>query len=284
MSDDPADRDADADAASRTNDRVEGDADAVRSGDADATSGDSSEPLAGLADSMEGFARVVSAVFVTVFALVVASAITGPVSSLAASAGLVSEGTNAWQVLRTVVQFGGFLLAVLGYLAVTAEWDLVRLDRLSAREAGIVVAAALGLLTLQYGALFALAEIGVTTGQNQAVVPPGDPATYYLAMIVVSILVVGPVEELLFRGVVQGGLRRAFDAAPAILLASLIFGVVHLPAIEGALVERVAYVGVVVLLGCVLGYLYERTGNVVIPGLAHGAYNAAIYAVLWAGV
>ncbi len=282
MSDDPADRGTDA--ASGTNDPVEGDADAARCGDAEATSGDASEPLVGLADPMERFARLVSAVFVTVFALVVASAITGPVSSVAASAGLVTEGTNGWQVLRTVVQFGGFLLAVLGYLAFTSEWGLVRLDRLSSREAGLVVAAALGLLTLQYGALFALAEIGITTGQNQAVVPAGPPATYYLAMIAVSILVVGPVEELLFRGVVQGGLRRAFDATPAILLASLIFGVVHLPAIEGAFVERAAYVGVVVLLGCVLGYLYERTENVLVPGLAHGAYNAAIYAVLWAGI
>ncbi|WP_342764958.1 hypothetical protein [Halorubrum sp. Hd13] len=31
-----------------------------------------------------------------------------------------------------------------------------------------------------------------------------------------------------------------------------------------------------------LGVLYERTENVVVPGLAHGVYNAVIYVVLLA--
>jgi membrane protease YdiL (CAAX protease family) len=98
----------------------------------------------------------------------------------------------------------------------------------------------------------------------------------------VSLAVVGPVEELLFRGVVQGGVRRAFDAVPAVLIASLAFGLIHLPSVSGTPVERWAYVGVVVVLGSVLGALYEWTDNVVVPGLAHGVYNAAIYVVLLA--
>ena len=228
--------------------------------------------------------RVASAVFAIVFALVVASAITAPVTGLAVSLGLVAAETSAWQVLRTVVQFGGFLLAVLGYLVFTGEWELVDAEWLTRRDAGLVAVVALGLLALQYGALYLLGTLGVTTGQNTATVPAGDPVSYYLAMIVVSIVVVGPVEELLFRGVVQGGLREAFDAVPAVLLASLLFALVHLPAIQGTTTEQIAYVGVVFALGCLLGSLYEHTGNVVVPGLAHGAYNAAIYAVLLAGV
>ncbi|MWV63733.1 CPBP family intramembrane metalloprotease [Halorubrum sp. JWXQ-INN 858] len=245
---------------------------------------DASDPVARFAVPLERVTRVASAVVVVVFALLVASAITGPTARLAVSAGLVAEGTSAWQVLRTVVQFGGFLLAVVGYLAFTDEWDVVDVARPSRIDTALVVGGAVGLLALQYGALLVLAEVGLTTGENRATVAAGDPVPYYLAMIAVSLLVVGPIEELLFRGVVQGGLRRAFDAGPAILIASLVFGVIHLPSIEGALPEQLAYVGVVVLLGCVLGLLYERTGNVVVPGLAHGAYNAAIYAVLLAGV
>jgi len=245
---------------------------------------DASDPTTQSAVPVNGLVRLGLAAFAVVFALLVASAVTLPVSSFVVSLGLVEEGTNAFGVLQTVIQFGGFLLATVGYFAITSEWELLRLDRFSAREGGVIVVVAFGLLVLQYGALYALAGVGLTTGENQAVVPPGDPTTYYLAMIVVSILVVGPVEELLFRGVVQGGLRRAFDAAPAILIASLVFGLVHFPAVAGTTAERLAYVGVVVGLGCVLGYLYERTDNILIPGFAHGLYNAAIYAVLWAGV
>jgi membrane protease YdiL (CAAX protease family) len=232
--------------------------------------------------SIERLLRIATAAFVVVLALLVASAVTAPIADLAVRAGLVDEGTNRWRLLRTVVQFAGFLAAVLGYLAVTDGWDLLRVSRPTPWEAGLVVGGGVGLLGFQYAALFVLREVGLTTAQNQAVVPAGDPAAYYLAMIAVSILVVGPVEEVLFRGVVQGGLRRAFDAAPAVLIASLLFGLVHLSALEGTAGQRWAYVAVVVALGCVLGVLYERTNNVLVPGLAHGVYNAGIYAVLLA--
>lgn len=227
--------------------------------------------------------RVASAVFAIVFALVVASAIATPLADLAVRLGLVADGGNGWQLLRTLGQFAGFLAAAAGYLAFTDQRDLLRLSRPSLRELGIVVGAGILLLGLQYGSLFVLREVGLSTGQNRAVVPAGDPVGYYLAMVAVSLFVVGPAEEILFRGVVQGGLRRALDAAPAILTASVLFGLVHLSAVQGTPVERWAYVGVVIALGCVLGYLYERTGNLLVPGLAHGAYNAAIYAVLLAG-
>ncbi|GAB7009265.1 CPBP family intramembrane glutamic endopeptidase [Halorubrum trueperi] len=234
--------------------------------------------------AIEQLLRVASAAFAIVFALLVASAITGPASGLAVSLGLVAEGTTGLQALRTVLQFAGFLIAAVGYLAITDEWDIVGVSRPTAFDAALVVGGGLVLFAFQYGALFVLGEVGLTTGQNQAVVPDGDPVTYYLVMIAVSLLIVGPVEEVLFRGVVQGGLRRAFDAIPAIALASLAFGLVHLPSVSGTTPERWAYVAVVVALGCVLGALYERTDNVLVPGLAHGVYNAVIYAVLLAEV
>lgn len=231
---------------------------------------------------VERLLQLATAVFVVVLALLVASAVTAPVTNLAVRVGLVDEGTNGRQLLRTVIQFAGFLGAVLGYLAATDGWSLLRVSRPTPWEAGLVVGGGVGLLGFQYGALFVLREVGLMTAENQAVVPAGDPVAYYLAMIVLSLLVVGPVEEVLFRGVVQGGLRRAFDAAPAVLIASLLFGLVHLSALEGTAGQRWAYVAVVVVLGCVLGVLYERTNNVLVPGLAHGVYNAAIYAVLLA--
>lgn len=238
----------------------------------------SDDPLA--AATGERLFHVVSALFAIVFAILVASAVTAPGADLAASLGLVSEGSNGYRLLQTLLQFAGFTLAVVGYLAITDGWDLVRVSRPDRREAAIILGGGLLLFAFQYGALFVLDQIGLSTGQNQAVVPGGDPVTYYLAMVAVSLAVVGPVEELLFRGVVQGGVRRAFDAVPAVLIASLAFGLIHLPAVSGTMAERWAYVGVVVVLGAVLGALYEWTDNVAVPGLVHGVYNAVTYVVL----
>ncbi|GAA0551868.1 lysostaphin resistance A-like protein [Halorubrum ejinorense] len=238
----------------------------------------SDDPLANAVG--ERLFRVASALFAVVFAVLVANAITVPGVSLAASLGLVSEGTTGYRLLQTLLQFAGFTLAVVGYLAVTGEWEIARIARPDAREAAIIVGGGIALFAFQYGALIALDQVGLSTGQNQAVVPAGDPVVYYLAMVAVSLAVVGPVEELLFRGVVQGGVRRAFDALPAVLIASLAFGLIHLPAVSGTMAERWAYVGVVVVLGAVLGALYEWTDNVVVPGLVHGIYNAITYLLL----
>jgi membrane protease YdiL (CAAX protease family) len=224
--------------------------------------------------------RVASALFAVVFAFLVAGAVATPTADAAVALGAVADGSTGYRLLRTVVQFAAIAAAVVGYLAITDEWELARVSRPTVREVGVVVGAGAALFALQYGALFALDQLGLSTGQNQAVVPSGDPVTYYLAMIAVSLAVVGPVEELLFRGVVQGGIRRAFDAVPAVAIASLAFGLVHLPSVSGTPAERWAYVGIAVALGAGLGAVYEWTDNVVVPGLAHGAYNAGIYAVL----
>jgi membrane protease YdiL (CAAX protease family) len=230
---------------------------------------------------VERLVHVVSAVFALVFALVLASLITQLVTSLALRAGVVADDTNAFTLLQTVVSFASFLPGVAGYLVITDQRDLVSISRPSLREIGIIGGAAILLYGLQIALLLTLRELGLQTGQNPATVAAGDPVAYYAAMIAVSLLLVGPAEELLLRGVVQGGLRRSFDAAPAILIAAVLFGALH-GSVDGTLPEQVAYMGVTVILGAILGVLYERTENVLVPGFAHGLYNAIIFAgLLW---
>ncbi|MDZ5809884.1 type II CAAX endopeptidase family protein [Halorubrum sp. AD140] len=225
--------------------------------------------------------HVASAAFALVLSLLVASLIAQLATSAAVGVGVVAPETNAFALLQTVATFAGFLPAVVGYLVITDQRDLVSVSLPSLREAGIIGVAAVALYALQIGLLLALREFGLRTGQNPATAAAGDPVTYYAAMIAVSLFVVGPAEELLLRGVVQGGLRRSFDAAPAILVAALAFGALH-GNIEGTAAEQVAYMGVTVVLGAILGALYERTENVLVPGLAHGLYNAIIFAgLLW---
>ena len=225
--------------------------------------------------------HVASAVFALLFTLVVAGLIGELVSTLALRVGVVAEGTNEADILGTVATFGSFLPAVIGYLAITDQWDLVPVSKPTVREGGLIVVVAVALYAVQIGLLLLFREFGLQTGENPATTAAGDPVMYFMAMIVVQIVFVGPAEELLVRGVVQGGLRRSFGPAPAILIASVLFGLLHF-GVGGTLPERLAYVGIVTILGALLGILYERTGNIVIPALAHGLYNAIIFgALLW---
>lgn len=81
-----------------------------------------------------------------------------------------------------------------------------------------------------------------------------------------SCLVIPAAEELLFRGVVYGRLRGLVGAGPAVAASALLFGLVH------ANVVQFVYAGV---LGLLLAYLLERTGNLLAPVLGHMAANLA---------
>lgn len=224
---------------------------------------------------------VASALFALVFTLVVASLVTELVLSVTVGLGIVAEETNTYQLVQTIASFVGFLPGVIGYMLITDQRDLIPLSQPTLRHGGLVLGVAVGLYGLQIGLLFSLQELGLRTAQNPATMAAGDPVVYYAAMIAVSILIVGPAEELLFRGIIQGGLRRSFGPIPAILLASVLFGVLH-AGVQGSPSEQVAYMGITVLLGAILGVLYERTENVLVPGLAHGVYNGIIFAgLLW---
>lgn len=99
-------------------------------------------------------------------------------------------------------------------------------------------------------------------------------------MIPITVLFVGPGEELLFRGVIPGLFRRAYGPVPAIVIASGLFDVAHYAALAGS--DKRTYIVVTILLGLLLGGLYEQTDNVLVPIVVHGIYNAILFAGQWA--
>lgn len=113
---------------------------------------------------------------------------------------------------------------------------------------------------------------GETALQNPGIIP-------YLAVL--QFLLVGPGEELLFRGVIQGSLREHFGAWPAILLASLMFAPIHITALSGGPSAVLVTIGILFLPSIVFGYLYEKTGNIVVPAFTHGLYNATLFGVTY---
>ncbi|WP_435098038.1 CPBP family intramembrane glutamic endopeptidase [Halarchaeum sp. P4] len=141
------------------------------------------------------------------------------------------------------------------------------------------------------GALAALIVIGIVLQSTGAPTASNQIANYglehpevLLLLIPLSFLLVGPGEELLFRGVVQGTLRERFGAVPAVLIASLIFASVHFTSLSGALAGRVVTIAALFVISLFLGALYEYTENLTVPALVHGAYNATQFLVLYVSI
>jgi len=91
-----------------------------------------------------------------------------------------------------------------------------------------------------------------------------------------SIVLVAPAEEFLFRGVIQGRLRRSLGPVGAVVGSSLLFGSLHLGNYTGETAAVVAGAVLIACVGTVFGTLYERTQNLVVPIVAHGVYNTIL--------
>jgi membrane protease YdiL (CAAX protease family) len=125
---------------------------------------------------------------------------------------------------------------------------------------------------------------GLDPAQNRiSEVGQGNPEVFLL-LIPISFLLIGPGEELLFRGLVQGALREVFGSVPAILLASVIFAAAHVTSLSGPLSGRLVTVGLLLVPAIVLGAVYECTENIAVPALVHGAYNATLFGLAYASM
>ena len=81
-------------------------------------------------------------------------------------------------------------------------------------------------------------------------------------------------EELFFRGFMFSGLRRSIPLWPAALVSALVWGALHLGG---------GNIGVVVQLsifGVILAWLYERSGTLWAPIIAHTINNSIAFTLL----
>jgi membrane protease YdiL (CAAX protease family) len=99
----------------------------------------------------------------------------------------------------------------------------------------------------------------------------GLPGIISLGLVVV---VLAPLsEELVFRGFVFGALRKRGGFLLAGSISSLAFTIIHLQ------FHPVLFLQLLIL-GFLLAWAYERTGNLAVPILAHAVYNLAIAAII----
>jgi len=175
--------------------------------------------------------------------------------------------------------------AAVAYL----RWRGVGLEYVSARIPSltdlvwVVVAyvVALGGVWL-VGVLLTLAD--APTAENQITDIAIENPEVLLVLIPGSFLLIGPGEELLFRGIVQARIREAFGPLPGVTIASVIFAGVHFVALSGGTSGRLVTVGVLLVPSLILGAAYEYTGNLVVPALIHGAYNATLFTALYVAI
>lgn len=81
---------------------------------------------------------------------------------------------------------------------------------------------------------------------------------------------------------IQGYLKRSFTTAGAVWWAAALFALVHVPNLLAVPSAAPVSLPVWLAVGLVLGWLYERSGNLAVPALVHGIYDVVVFVVLFA--
>ncbi len=89
-----------------------------------------------------------------------------------------------------------------------------------------------------------------------------------LSLISISLLLVGPAEELAFRGFVQRGFENSFGKINGLFIASILFGLLHGLNSPRSIIP-------VTVVSLFLGYFWQKTdGNTTASAWMHGLYDA----------
>lgn len=180
------------------------------------------------------------------------------------------------------VAFGGIALAYLRLRGRPLSSVGLRLP--SVRDLLIVVGGYAAAFVAAISGAVVISVTGAPAGENQVTEFAAADPSVLLWLVPASFLLIGPGEELLFRGIVQGRLRETFDRVPGVVLASALFAGVHYAALTGGAGGRLVTVTILFFPALVFGGVYELTDNLVVPALVHGAYNATLFALAYLAI
>ena len=104
-----------------------------------------------------------------------------------------------------------------------------------------------------------------------------DPR-FLLIMMGLSLLIIGPSEEFVFRNLVQKRMYQSFSKVSSVIMSSVLFSLVHYPAYAtGSMTEVLLSLLTVFGISITLGGIYAWVEDLVIVSLIHGMYNASIF-------
>ncbi len=172
------------------------------------------------------------------------------------------------------VGIGAFAVAV-------GRWGGLSVDELGcspqrARDGLVLGAKAFAAIS----AVVAVAAVAGALEDDRTDVSATDAALRVLVVIPLGTVVV---EELAFRGSLQGLLERVTSPGRALGWGAVLFGLWHLPPIwsDGPAVV-VGTLAATTAAGVGFGWLRRRSGSVLAPMLAHLGTNSTTFALSWA--
>jgi membrane protease YdiL (CAAX protease family) len=215
------------------------------------------------------------------------------VSIAAATVGIDPTETSVAIAGAAIGQYIGFFGLALAYLRYKRdfEWQQVR-EYLGVRIPSLKE---LGMVGVGYGAIigliivvgFVIQLLPVEPAENQSANQLAEGAAsdplLIAGVFALMFFVVGPCEEILYRGVIQNRLRERFSRVAGIVVASAIFASVHVISLLGPggadPFAILTTLGILAVTSLVLGGVYELSGNLVVPWLLHSIHNSIIMAV-----
>ncbi|MFB6094922.1 MAG: lysostaphin resistance A-like protein [Halodesulfurarchaeum sp.] len=177
----------------------------------------------------------------------------------------------------------GLGILAVGFIAYTGRTlSYLDLHWLSRRDWWYVIGGVIGMFAILLAVGAVTTAMGIPSSQHGIMAEARRNPTLLLAFIPLSWLAIGPGEELLSRNIIQKYLYGAYSRRGAIVVATAVFTVIHLPAYATAGPAAVFTTLVrLFAVSLVLGVVYERTDNLIVSALVHGTYNAVQFGLAY---
>ncbi|AWB28565.1 CPBP family intramembrane glutamic endopeptidase [Halococcoides cellulosivorans] len=222
-------------------------------------------------------------------ALAVAGFVLTMVISVVAGFGLAAAGVTvtdptAPPVFLTGTAAGSVAFAVVGggYLAVMC--DHLPIGAPDREDVGLIVGSSVVAIVLGLALTSAIQFVTPEPVENVFGNAASGAPWVYLAMAALSVVLIAPAEELLFRGAIQGRIRAQYGAIAAIGGASVPFMLFHVPNYLASLPVAILGASAVGVISVILGVVYERSGTLWAPIAVHALYNVALFGLAYLSV
>lgn len=108
-----------------------------------------------------------------------------------------------------------------------------------------------------------------------------EPILFFITLFAV-VVVIPCLEEVLFRGFLQGAVRGYLSAGATIVITSFIFTLFHFAWSQG--VNNINILSSLFVLSLFLGLLKEKRGNIIAPLALHSIFNGISVSMLFWGM
>jgi uncharacterized protein len=190
------------------------------------------------------------------------------------------SGDTTGRIVLVAVQ-AAVLATVLAWLAARGNLTTVAVPHRRPRGGDLglglgVGVGAFAVLVLVVGTIMRFLG-DVEPPQQQALDDAAAGGVDMLFAVVLAVLIAPVLEEVVFRGALHGALRERVGVWPAAVLSSGVFAAIHLEIVTSS----PAFLLQLFVLGLVFVWLYERTGNLVAPTVAHLVFNAVSISLVY---